>query len=685
MPAQNGGQPLSIAWTRLPFRFEDEADYTRRLQAWIGEAFYERLPAAGYQVREEQIYFAYRVAAALHSGRPILAEAGSGTGKTFAYLLPAICHARLHGRPVVVATATPALQQQLAGPDGDAAALSRLLDLEVDARVALAPEDVVCDLRVEGAGRGLAGGRRIAGRTALLRWAASSATGVRSEHPGASDDLWRLVAWNGDCRCDTCPRRGYCRLTRAREHGRGAADLVVCSHDLVLQDTLGRDRLPPGRLPVLPPFSGVVFDEGHRVAIAAQRAAGSSLAVGAVLEAVRGVAAQGVRLRLIRCIETAEEAVQAFAAALAAASEPDSGGPRRGVRPEAALAAAARVLRTALDRLQDEMAVEEGLHEETAYAQRLSTYATRMDAAQAALTGLGDPARVAWLEKQEGAAEEVLWVVPRDLGPIWRRAMPPRTPLAFSSATLAGPDGSFAYAAASLGLRDALGARVGVPFRLARQVVCYLPRDAVAADGADFWSRVAPRVAEVLAATGGRALVLVPDAGALRELRACLDGPGRLLWEGDAAPEALLREFASDVGSSLVASNFWEGIDVPGATLSAVVIPRLPLPGPDPVVEARRQAAAAAGQDPAAAVDIPDMTLRLKQGVGRLIRLESDRGVVAVLDARASGGALGAAVEAALPAGARRVRTLGPVRRFLEAGAEAPVRAAERGAGRGSG
>ncbi len=643
---------MAISWTRLPFRFEDPADYARQLTAWIGQAFYEWLPAAGYQVREEQIYFAFRVADALRSGRPILAEAGSGTGKTFGYLLPAICHARLRGRPVIVATATPALQEQLAGPSGDIAALSRLLGLDVDARLAHRPEDVVCDIKVE---RAAALRQRRAGRSALLRWAAGPGPGTRRGFPSAPDDLWQVVGWDRGCRCDACPRRGYCRLTRMRERARAAADLVVCGHDLFFEDTFGRERLPPGRLPVLPPCSAVVFDEGHRVALAAQRAAGARLHPAELLQAIDGCQAQGVRARLLRCTEAAHVLAERFCERLAAATSPGEG--RRAVAAGGELLEAAGALHRQLDQLQDEMAIEEGLHEETAYAQRLGIYHIRLDATQAALAGLvSTETMVPWVEGEE------LWVVPRDLGPLWRRTLPTRTPLIFSSATLAA-GGSFVYTSSALGLADTLTARVGAPFRLARQVLCYLPRDVPDGDAPDFWPRTAVRLARFLAATRGRALILVPGAAELRALREVLEAPCTVRWEGAAAPERLLAEFAADVPSCLVTHSLWEGVDLPGETLSTVVIPQLPLPGEDPLIGARRAAARAAGREPLDAVDIPEMALRLRQGVGRLIRKETDRGVVAILDGRA--GRFAQALDAALPEGARRVRTLPPVVRFL--------------------
>ncbi len=647
---------MSIAWARLPFRFSTPTDYERQLSAWISSAFYEVLPAAGYQVREEQIYFAFRVAAALASGRPILAEAGSGTGKTFAYLLPAICHARLRARPVIVATASPALEEQLAGPRGDIATLSGLLGLEVDARVARRPEDVVCDIRLE---HFAASRRRVAGRAALLRWAGGSAWGARGEHGAAPDDLWEEVAWRPSCRCDLCPRRGYCRLTKGRAAARRAQDLIVCSHDLFFEDTFGRADLPPGRLPVLGAFSGVVFDEGHRVALAAQRAAGSHLRPSDLLQAVAGCEGQGVRVRLLRVAEAARTTAEGWGEALRAATAKGDA-PRRPVAATPALHAAAEALGTVLRALQDEMAIEEGLHEETPYAARLAIFQARLDAARAVCRGLTDPGCVSWVE-----GDEDTWVAPRDLGPLWQRHLPAGAPLVFSSATLAA-GGSFAYAAARLGLTAPLSARVGVPFRLAVQVLCYEARDLPLPGEGDFWPKASARIAALLDATGGRSLILLPDRAALEALRSHLRIPFPLGWEGEGAPDALLAAFRRDVASCLAGYSFWEGVDVPGESLSAVVIPVLPLPGADPIVQVQRDLAAARGGDPFAAVDVPEMLLRLRQGVGRLIRTETDRGVIALLDGRSwKADALAAAVTSALPEGVRHVRTLRPLARFL--------------------
>ena len=646
---------MSVSWTRLPFRFDTPADYDQRLSAWIGEVLYDRLPAAGYQVREEQVYLSFRIAAALRAKRPILAEGGSGTGKTFAYLLPLICHARLIGRPAVVATATPALQEQLAGPRGDVATLSGLLALQVDARVAVRPEDAVCDIRAE---RLRAGSRRLPGKAALLRWWEGSASGARAEFPAAADALWAAVAWNPACRCDVCPRRGFCRMMKGRAHLRAAADLVVCDHDLFFRDTSARAQgLAPGRLPVLPAFSAVVFDEGHRVAAAAQKAHGSRLIPPVLARTLEACHGQDVRQRLLLVAEAAGLANEAFSGALAEATVAAPGEERLAVRRTPALLQTGERLLRLLTRLQDEMTVEEGLHEETAYAVRLAGSQAALDAAGEVLRRLPDEAgAILW---REGGA---LWAVPRHLSRVWRHV--PDVPLVFSSATLAVA-GGFAFAERVLDLPAPLTARVGVPFRLARQVLCLVAGEGPLPGEPAFWEVMARRLTRVLHATGGRALVLLPRAAEVSALRMHWTWPGRTLWEGDAAPELLVQRFRRDVGTVLVGDSLWEGVDVPGEALSAVVVPLLPLPGADPSVAALREDATAAGLDPQAAVDVPEMCIRLKQGVGRLIRAESDRGVVAVLDPRVRVPELAAAVDGLLPEGARRVRTLAPVARFL--------------------
>jgi ATP-dependent DNA helicase DinG len=179
---------LQITWTKLPFKAHSQDEFHTKLTEWLSWVFYEELPTHGYEVREEQIYTAFRMAKALSQGKTLMAEAGPGTGKTFAYLLPAICYARLKGAPVVVASASGVLQAQLTNPEGDIRTLSRLLKLNIDARVAADPSEYICEVKV---GRSdLMMRRPPAGWKEFKRWAQTTGSGNRSEVPNAPDEMW---------------------------------------------------------------------------------------------------------------------------------------------------------------------------------------------------------------------------------------------------------------------------------------------------------------------------------------------------------------------------------------------------------------------------------------------------------------------------------------------------------------
>lgn len=655
---------MQLSWTRLPFRYRTRNEYAAKLTEYIGDVFYERLPAAGYEVREEQIFTAFRMAQALVAGQVLLAEAGLGTGKTFAYLVPAVCHARLSGRPVVVSSASGVLQAQLANPAGDIATLSRVLDLQVDARTARDPRQLLCELKVDAL---RLGGVRRRGLTDLLRWAGESERGDRSEVPHVPDETWELVAWDESLQCDTCSRRGHCRLARGREHYRQAIDLIVCDHEFFFHDLWTRRARRDARVrPLLPDYSGVVFDEGHDVPDAAQRTAGYALRPADLHRTLAQSYDGSDRVGLLGAVSATHKAAQAFWGALAAAVVP-ADAERLHVQREGTLTGAAAALAIAVEKLQDELATEEAMHQGTDTETHLLALQARLDYVTAGLRMLRRPAAesVAWAAPAGDAYD--LWTVPRRTDDLLQRELySQRVPVVFSSATLASGD-SFDYLKRVVGAPGALHAQVGVPFDLARQALVYVPADPVEPVG---------HLVQLLHATGGRALVLVNGARELQDLRAALpEGrlPWRLLWEGEAERAELLRRFKQDVSSVLIGTSYWEGIDVPGAALSCVAVLRLPFPPHDPVVTARREDAAAAGLDPFAAVDVPAMAIRLKQGRGRLIRTATDRGVLALLDTSFAGTAYEGAVRGAFPEDAPETGDLDEVRAFLAAPPHARV------------
>lgn len=651
---------MQVSWARLPFKFRTLSEYEARLNEMIGTLFYDLLPAHGYDVREEQIFTAFQIARAMTRGKVLLAEAGLGTGKTLAYLGAAVCHARLKGQPVVVASATGVLQEQLLNPKGDLAALSRVLNLEVDARLAMHPTSYICDVKTEHL-ENL--GLRRKGLTGLLRWSKESQTGHRAEIPEAGDDLWGLVAWDPSMPCDTCPRRGFCRLTQARQHYRAAADLVICDHDLFFRDLWSRrERQEAGLQPLLPPYSGVVLDEGHDAPDAAQRAAGFFIQPDVLTESIQESHEHSKRANLLRAAAEAQRAARAFWAVLEPRVEEEPA-ERLHIRRDDELSGAAADLSRAIAALQDELVTEEAMHEDTPIETRVLAMQARFDQMIEGLSGIAESPEesILWAERVPENGHRV-WAVPRRLDQMLRQELYRlRVPVVFSSATIAaGSD--FSYFKRVIGAPDALQAQVGTPFDLEEQARVYLPSGPAVVDPVR-------HLPDLLAATGGRALVLVRNREDLAELKSALAGqelPWRILWEDEGERADLVRRFQADRSSVLVGYSYWEGIDVPGESLSAVVVLRLPFPPHDPVVTARREDAAAAGLDPFQAVDLPAMAVRLKQGRGRLIRALTDRGVFALLDTSFIDTPYEEAVRAAFPEDAPVVDDLGAVAAFLQ-------------------
>lgn len=177
------------------FEYSSKEDFTEKLIDWIGEVFYDILPEHGYEVREEQVYTAFQLAEAVCNRRVHLAEAGLGTGKTFAYLLTAIAYARFSGKPVVIACASTALQEQLSGPKGDIETLSKLLGITIDARMAKDPRQYICDEKVNEA-KGWFSEREDSRAEELNRWISQTKRGERSEIPLVPDKIWKHIGWD---------------------------------------------------------------------------------------------------------------------------------------------------------------------------------------------------------------------------------------------------------------------------------------------------------------------------------------------------------------------------------------------------------------------------------------------------------------------------------------------------------
>jgi len=645
---------------KMPFEYRSKDEFPARLAEWIGHVFYDVLPEQGYEIREEQIFTAFQLADAVCRRKVHFAEAGLGTGKTFAYLLTAIAYARFIGKPVVIACASTALQEQLAGPKGDIDTLSRLLGLDLDVRMAKDPRQYICDVRVNRLMDPLIEQPSSALRE-IVRWVEETDRGERSEMPNVPDRVWRQVAWDETISCEICSSRGFCKLVKAREHYRPARDLIVGDHGIFFDDLWTRDeRIADGKLPLLPAYSAVIIDEGHKVMLPAARRAGRQIVeedIDSMLSLLEQI--QGARTSLVSITFAMSMATARFFKTLHHSTIQDERTDRLAVQIGDELLEAADTLRRALDALSFELQNEQELHSQSLSINQLQVYEARIERARAALDRFyrnrGKDA-IVWVDRVDGS----FWVVPRDLsGLLKKHLFAKRLPVVFSSATLS-TGGDFSYFARTLGLKEPSSSSVGSSFEFEKQVLVYLPRRSPPSDQETWFPLALRRLVSLLRLSGGRALVLTNAPSEVRRIRTGIKEyqlPFEVLWEDSAERGHLVRRFREEISSVLVGAGFWEGIDVPGEALSLLVIWRLPFPPRDPLIEARRREVKEQGLNPLTAVDYPEMGLKLKQGCGRLIRKRDDRGAIAILEP-VLGMPWEHVVMEALPAGAEVVRRL---------------------------
>jgi len=634
----------------------------------------------GYEPRPSQVEMAERVAEALASRRPLIVEAGTGTGKTLAYLVPAI----LSGMKVVISTGTKNLQEQIYRKD--LPLLAAELPQPFTAACMKGISNYLCLRRFgEHDTREAARGAIDSTLDQIRAWALATETGDRAELPELSDEapIWREVSATAETRLGTrCPHFERCFVTQARRRAQ-SADLVIVNHHLFFADLALRAAWPQAQL--LPAYEAVIFDEAHQLEDVASDYFGvgvSSLRLLALgRDLARAVASGNAPDRLA---QTAAH-VDARAAALFEALRPRLGGARERpgqpagesrVTVDAATwqgepEAAALRLDTALEELESALgsvhasALADGGEEAESLKGRASAIrgdlALLVDGAQKF-----DRRHVFWAELRGRTV--MLHASPIDVADIVRDKLLSQVEAAvFTSATLAA-GGSFEFVRARLGLDSAMEARLPSPFDYARQAVLYLPRDLPEPADEAFAAAAAERMRELVEITDGRAFLLFTSHRQLKRVLELLrhDLKQPLLVQGERPKHLLVEEFKRRVGSVLFATaSFWEGVDVVGEALSLVVIDKLPFAPPDdPLTAARARRLEEEGRDAFGEYHLPRAALALAQGFGRLIRHRDDRGIVALLDKRASTKGYGRRVLAGLPPDCPRTAALDDVRKF---------------------
>ena len=636
-----------------------------------------------YEDRREQREMSAAVARALEDARPLIVEAGTGTGKTLAYLIPAL----LSGKRVVVSTGTRALQDQIARHD--VPLLRSILARPFTAVVLKGVSNYACrrklaELGSHNAARQLRAEGRDVSIDALVDWASHSETGDRAEVDWLAESapLWADATTTPDARIGPrCPHFERCFVTQARrlaEH----AQLVLVNHHLYFADRALRAGSPTAR--ILPDHDAVIFDEAHQLEDVATEHFGARISTHRLAELVRDAhqALASMPLWTGRAadetIRTVERTGIALFAQLRAALAADAAYEGKVPLPAGLFDHPERQLAWfKLDTALEELARAAEAESEPPPDEEVDSQA----GARASLSGLARRARglrddlatiaeqrhkshVYWGEAR--ATATILTASPIDVADLVRRHILQAGPTPIMTSATLTAAGTFDYTRTRLGLVDADELVVSSPFDYARQAMLYVPRDLPPVNEG-FSAHAAERVRELLAITHGRAFLLFTSHRALREAAARLAVlPYPRLVQGDAPRAALIDKFRATPSAVLFGtSSFWEGVDVPGDALSLVVIDKLPFaPHTDPLVAARMQAAAEAGREPFATVQLPAAAIALKQGFGRLIRRRDDRGIVAILDGRVVTRGYGKTFLDTLPAGLPRSSSLEQVRRW---------------------
>ena len=620
---------------------------------------------SGYKLRRQQVELAAAVAETIHARAMLIAEAGTGTGKTFAYLVPAL----LSGGKVIISTGTKTLQDQLF--NRDIPTVRNALRVPVNVALLKGRSNYICHYHLE---RQVADGRFVSRADigylrAIERYSGMSKTGDRSGLSEVPEDatIWPMVTSTRDnCLGGECPRYKDCFVMEARKKAL-EADVVVVNHHLFFADLMLRDE---GVTELLPACNTVIFDEAHQLPDTATLFFGQSVSTAQLVELARDTRVEAAAgAKDFAALPEAAVAVDRAARDLRLALGDETG------RQPAKVLEGREGFQHALDHLLDKLVALGTLLEFQAdRTEGLANCFRRTQDLTAAIGQWREPAdgeMVRWVEAFQGSLQ--LNATPLSIADIVRKQVTGTARAwIFTSATLS-VRGDFSHYQSEMGLEAARTASWDSPFDFDAQALLYVPEQMPGPNSEGYTRAVVDAVMPAIGASGGRAFILFTSLRAMREAHQLLqegfaqrgyDFP--LMLQGEGPRSELLERFRRLGNAVLVASHsFWEGVDVRGEALSLVMIDRLPFQPPDdPVLAARIDKMNASGRNAFMEYQVPQAVITLKQGAGRLIRDETDRGVLMICDTRMVTKPYGRRIWQSLPP-MRRTREIGDVLAFF--------------------
>jgi ATP-dependent DNA helicase DinG len=609
---------------------------------------------SGFEVRPQQLRMAEGVKGVLEEGGHLAVEAGTGVGKSFAYLVPAIRHIGKGGGKVLVSTYTITLQQQLINKD--IPFLAEMMDEQFTACLAKGRGNYLCRRRMGyalGRGKGLFGEE--AGELAKIAdWGRGTEDGSLSDLDFVpTGSVWEAVkSEHGNCRGRKCEHFRECFYQKARRDLQ-RADIIVANHALMFSDLI----LKEGTNGIMPAYRHVVIDEAHNIEHVAEDHFGidiSNYTISYLLGSLynhrtrKGLLAYGDTDGAKELVAQCRESSKVFFAQIQAWYEHARRETNGRVHPDFVsdnMSEQIRSLRLELGRIAKK--IDEADDERMEYDRYIEKCRVLEGEIKEFLSQPNE-GNVYWVEVSEGRRlRVVLRSAPVDVGPYVKKCLFEKyESVVMTSATLSCGRGEekegFEFFAGRIGLEEFAAMKLGSPFDYGRQVKMYIEADMPNPNEAEYEAPAAEAVKKYIMMTDGKAFVLFTSYSMLKKMEKMLEGwlaaKGiQLLVQGGGVDRSvLLEEFKRDERSVLFGTDsFWQGVDVPGESLSNVIIMKLPFLVPShPLIEGRIEQIRATGESPFFKYQLPTAIIKFKQGFGRLIRTKSDTGIVAVLDSR---------------------------------------------------